>query len=68
MGVESNLSNVPPVRSRSMATEVTKNITMNGNTPRRGAPIRSKVPSPLNIHARIVIRIRGTTSMSPIVR
>ena len=35
-----SLSSVPVVRSRSIAIEVTRNITMNGNRPHSGAPIR----------------------------
>jgi len=37
---------VPEVRSRSVETDVTTNITTKGKTPRRVAPIRSKTPVP----------------------
>ena len=40
-GVVSSRSSVPVVRSRSMATEVTTNITMNGKSASSMGPIRS---------------------------
>src|SRR5205814_1169132 len=42
-GVVSSRSSVPVVRSRSIATLVTRNIAMNGNTPSMMTPTRLKI-------------------------
>ena len=46
-------SSVPLVRSRSIAIEVIRNITMNGKRPQSGTPISRKIPgAPANTYFR----------------
>src|SRR5919106_1459307 len=62
-------SSVPVVRSRSIAIDVTRNITMNGNRPHSGAPIAWNLRSwPSNTKYRSTRRTAGTTSISATVR
>ena len=43
MGIVMSRSSVPVVRSRSIVIEVTRNITMKGNSPHSGAPMCWKI-------------------------
>ena len=60
---------VPPDRSRSVATEVTRNITMSGKMPSSNGPQWSKIcGSDENIHASSAMIPVGATIRSATVR
>src|SRR3954452_1881207 len=70
VGMASSRSSVPVERSRSVVTEVTKNITMNGISASNGGPRLSK-PRPAasrNIHHNSVRIAHGSTSSMAAVR
>ena len=70
IGIASSRSRVPPERSRSVVTLVTRNITMKGNIASSAGPIRSNVlpGRSSNIHHSRLISRHGSTSMIARVR
>src|ERR1044072_2029029 len=61
-------SSAPEARSRRVATEVTRNITVNGKMPSSGAPMESKVVVPLKLQASSAMSTQGMTIISASVR
>lgn len=69
IGMVSSRSSVPVERSRSVATEVTRNITMDGKIPSSGPPILSnKCCCPSWSRRSRASSTHGTTSLRAIVR
>jgi hypothetical protein len=67
-GVVIRRSSVPLVRSRSVPTLVTMNITMKGNTPKRIGPNRSKTPGWFRTYLSRTMSRLGTPMSIPSVR
>ena len=70
IGIASSRSSVPEVRSRSVVTEVTRNMMMNGISASSAGPRLEKPSpgSPSNIHQSRVISAHGSTSSIARVR